>query len=155
MERIRYDYKTFAKDLHALADSIDETFDAIVAIARGGMTMAHMLGEYWDIRNVYVINAIGYEDTKKLGTPHVFNLPDLSECRNVLVVDDIADSGDTLFAVMEKLKAHDPGVSFKTATLFYKMDAKFQPDYKFKKAEGWIDFFWNEDLKRYNAPTIR
>ena len=155
MERLHYDYETFSYDLLKLANQINEKYDAIVAIARGGMTMAHMLGEYWDIRKVFVINAIGYDDTKKLGKPHIFNIPDLSDCQNVLIVDDIADSGDTLVAVIEKLETKYPELTFKTATLFFKPDAKFQPDYKLNKADKWIDFFWNEDLKRYNSSNTR
>ncbi|WP_457599374.1 phosphoribosyltransferase [Hydrogenimonas sp.] len=154
MERIRYDYDTFLKDLRTLADSIDERFDAIVAVARGGMTMAHMLGEFWNIRNVFVVNAVGYEDTRKLGESKIFNIPDLAGCQRVLVVDDIADSGETLACVMGKLKERYPEKRFKTATLFYKPDALFQPDYRVKEAKGWIDFFWNEDMRRYNGSRI-
>ncbi len=150
MKRIKYDYETFVKDLCDLAESIPQKFDAIVAVARGGMTIAHMLGEFWDIRKVFVINAVGYEDTKKLGRVEIFNIPDLEGCEKILVVDDIADSGETLLKVMQKLKSLYPEKTFKTATLFFKPDAKFEPDFKVKKADGWIDFFWNEDLKRYN-----
>ncbi|RUM43917.1 MAG: phosphoribosyltransferase [Hydrogenimonas sp.] len=153
MERMRYDYETFVVDIRKLADTIDEKFDAIVAIARGGMTMAHMLGEYWDIRKVFVINAIGYDDTQKLGQPNIFNIPDLSTCQNILIVDDIADSGDTLVAVIEAFQTHYPTHNFKTATLFYKPTAKFQPDYKLNRADQWIDFFWSEDMKCYNVST--
>ncbi len=151
MRRIEYDFDTFAKDLYRLANSIDEKFDAIVAVARGGMTMAHMLGEYWNIRKVFVVNAIGYEDTRKLPETRVFNIPDLSGCGKILVVDDIADTGETLEAVMKRLKEEYPDKLFKTATIFFKPEAKFRPDYTLKRAEGWIDFFWNEELKRYNS----
>ena len=155
MDRIRYDYAAFVEDLQRLADSIDERFDAIVAVARGGMTMAHMLGEYWNIRNVFVVNAVGYEDTRKMGRPRVFNMPDLTGYESVLVVDDIADSGETLASVMRKLEERYGDTRFKTATLFYKPKSIFQPDYRVREAKGWIDFFWNEDMKRYNGSTIR
>lgn len=149
MRHIRYDYATFAKDLRALADSIPGTFDAIVAIARGGMTMAHMLGEYWNIRNVFVINSIGYEDTRKLETTKVFNVPDLSPFQNILIVDDIADTGETLEAVTRTLQERYPDKRFETATLFYKpKKSRVRPDYWLKAVDDeWIDFFWSDDLK--------
>ena len=149
MKRVYYDYGTFRDDLKALADRIDEEFDAIVAIARGGMTMAHLLGEYWDIRRVCTINAIGYDDTQKRGELTIFNYPDLSTPRRVLIVDDIADSGETLAAVRQKLSARYPAIRFRTATLFYKPEKScIEPDWWLKKADAWIDFFWSEDLKR-------
>lgn len=149
MRRVRYDYDTFAKDLRALADAIDGKFDAIVAIARGGMTMAHMLGEYWDIRNVFVINSIGYEDTTKLEKTKVFNVPDLVPYGKILVVDDIADSGETIDAVMKTLLARYPDKRFETATLFYKPHKSIvKPDHWLKSIDDeWIDFFWSDDLK--------
>ncbi len=150
MRRIEYDYETFVKDLYDLAESIPERFDAIIAVARGGMTMAQMLGEYWNIRKVFLINSIGYDDTKKLSGVEVFNIPELDGCEKILVVDDIADSGETLASVMRKLESHYPEKCFKTATLFFKPEAGFEPDFKVKEAKGWIDFFWSEDLKRYN-----
>ncbi len=153
MRRVRYDYDTFAKDLRALADAIDEKFDAIVAIARGGMTMAHMLGEYWDIRNVFVINSIGYEDTKKLERTKIFNVPDLVPFERILIVDDIADSGETIDAVMKTLVSRYPDKSFKTATLFFKPHKSIvKPDYWLKSIDDeWIDFFWSDDLKAMSS----
>ncbi len=150
MERIEYDYPTYLKDLHKLAGMLPEDIDTIVAIGRGGMSMAHMLGEYLEIRKVFVINAIGYEDTKKLGTPKIFNIPDLKSSEKIVVVDDIADTGETLAEVMKRLKSIYPDKRFYTATLFYKRESSFKPDFWAKEAKGWIEFFWNEDLKRYN-----
>ncbi|WP_457596763.1 phosphoribosyltransferase [Hydrogenimonas sp.] len=148
MERLYYDYATFREDLRALAGRIDEPFDAIVAVARGGMTMAHMLGELWDIRQVFALNAIGYDDTRKLERLEIFNLPDLHGAKRVLVVDDIADSGETLSKVMAALRDAHPDVAFRSATLFYKpRTSVFEPDYWLKEADAWIDFFWSEDLK--------
>ncbi len=155
MRRVYYDYETFLGDLHTLVSLIPEKFDTIIAVARGGMTMAHMLAEYWNIRKVFLINAIGYENTHKLGKPKIFNIPDLCECNDILVVDDIADTGDTMLAVMQKLKEVYPDKNFKTATIFFRQEARFRPDYRLKKTDEWIDFFWNEELKRYNSSRKR
>ena len=150
MERIYYDYATFRADLKALADKLPNDFDAIVAIARGGMTMAHMLGEYLNIRHVYSVNAIGYDDTCKLDTLQIFNLPDLKAAKKILIVDDIADSGETLREVTACLKKAYPATDFQTSTLFYKPEKSVvEPDYWVKETrDEWIDFFWSEDLRR-------
>ncbi len=155
MRHVHYDYETFLGDLHTLVSLIPEKFDTIIAVARGGMTMAHMLAEYWNVRKVFLINAIGYENTHKLGKPKISNIPDLYGCNDILVVDDIADTGDTMMAVMQKLKKVYPDKNFKTATIFFRPEARFQPDYRLKKTKEWIDFFWNEELKRYNSSRKR
>ena len=148
MEKRYYPYKDFTTDVKKLTDKIDWEFDSIVSIARGGLCLSHLLGEYYDIREVYSINTIGYEDTTKLESIKVFNIPDLCEARNVLIVDDIVDSGDTLVEVLQVLQTRYPNVSFKTASLFYKKSARIAPDWHVQEADTWIDFFWTVDIKR-------
>ncbi len=143
-----YGYDEFVRDLKLLIAKIDWEFDAIVAISRGGLTIAHFLGEYYNIRNVFTINAIGYEDQEKLNEVKIFNIPDLQEFRNVLVVDEIVDSGETMQKVMQKLNGFD--VKLKSAVIFVKSDAIYQPDFFVKYTNEWIDFFWTRDLYDIN-----
>jgi len=105
------------------------------------------LGEYYDIREVYAINTIGYDDTEKLTEVTVFNIPNLQMTKRVLIVDDIVDSGDTLIAVLKVLEAKYPTIEFFTASIFYKPTASIEPTWWVKEANAWIDFFWSEDLK--------
>ena len=109
--------------------------------------MAHLLGEYYDMRTVYSVNTIGYEDTLKNEQVEVFNIPDLKAAKNVLILDDIVDSGDTLVEVLKVLTERYPQITFFTASLFYKKSAKIAPDWYVKEATSWIDFFWTVDLK--------
>ncbi|HID47592.1 MAG TPA: phosphoribosyltransferase, partial [Methanococcaceae archaeon] len=124
--------KDFKEDLRTLTQKIDQnfdavSFDAILGIARGGLSMAQFLGEYYDKREVYSINTIGYDDTQKNDTVEVFNIPELKSAKKVLIVDDIVDSGDTLVEVLSVLNEKYPNVTFMTASLFYKKTAKITP----------------------------
>jgi len=147
IDKIYYPYTEYKDDLKILINKIDQDFDAILGIARGGLNMAQMLGEYYDLREVYAINTIGYEDTQKLQSVEVFNIPDLKSAKQVLIVDDIVDSGDTLEEVLKVLKGKYPYVTFLTASLFYKKTAKIAPTWYVKEPKGWIEFFWSEDLR--------
>jgi len=147
MTKIYYPYQEYKQDLKTLAEKIDQPFDAILGIARGGLSMAQMLGEYYDLREVYAINTIGYDDTQKLQRVEVFNIPDLKLAKQVLIVDDIVDSGDTLVEVLRVLKKKYPSVTFFSASLFYKKTAKITPTWYVKEPKGWIDFFWSVDLR--------
>jgi len=148
MQKIYYPYEEYKQDLKTLISRIDKPFDAILGIARGGLSMAQMLGEYYDLREVYAINTIGYEDTEKKDSVEVFNLPDLKSAKQVLIVDDIVDSGDTLVEVLKVLNQKYPVVTFFTASLFYKKTAKITPTWYVKEPRGWIEFFWSEDLRK-------
>ena len=147
MNKIYYGYEEFRKDLKILTKKIDKNIDTLVPISRGGLCMGQMLGEFYNIREIYAINTIGYDDTKKRDNIKVFHLPNLEHADNVLIVDDIVDSGDTLVAVVEILKKMYPKVTFFTASLFYKPTAIIKPTWWVKEPQGWIEFFWSEDLK--------
>ncbi len=146
-EKIYYSYAELRDDLKTLTQKIDQPFDAILGIARGGLSMAQMLGEYYDLREVYAINTIGYEGTQKKESVKVFNIPDLKSVKQVLIIDDIVDSGDTLVEVLKVLHRKYPKVIFTTASIFYKKTACVKPTWYVKEPRGWIDFFWSEDLK--------
>jgi xanthine phosphoribosyltransferase len=118
--------------------------DAIVAIIRGGMTLAHHLGEIFNIKNVYTINASSYDKTTKLSTPKVWNIPNLEKHREILIVDDISDSGETFLEVIKKLKDKYPDKNFKSLAIFYKPTSKFKPDFYFHETNEWIEFFWEK-----------
>ena len=146
MIKVYYPYSEFLDDLKTLTEQIDQEFDAIVAIARGGLGIAMMLGEYYDIREVYAINTIGYEGKQKLDEVKVFNIPNLVNAKRVLIVDDIVDSGDTLVEVLKTLQDSYSDVSFFSASIFYKPTASIEPTWWVKEATEWIEFFWSEDL---------
>lgn len=148
MDKRYYPYEDFLTDTKILTEKIDWKFDSIIAIARGGLSLAQLLGEYYNIREVYSINTIGYEDTAKLESVEVFNIPELKDANTVLIVDDIIDSGDTLVEVLKVLRQAYPNVRFKTAALFYKKSAKIAPDWYVQEADKWIEFFWTVDMKR-------
>lgn len=147
MDKIYYPYEAFRDDLKLLIQKIDQPFDAILGIARGGLSMAQLLGEYYDTREVYSINTIGYEDTHKNESVEVFNIPELKDAKRVLIVDDIVDSGDTLVEVLAVLNAKYPQITFLAASIFYKKTAKIRPTWYVKEPKGWIDFFWTVDLR--------
>jgi len=145
-----YTYQEFIKDLETLEKEVkDYTPDTLLAIARGGMTLAHFLAERLNIRDVYALNAVSYENEKKLGKPKIFNIPDLTTRKKVLIIDDISDSGETLYDTLEVLKKRYPNTEFKTLTLFYKEKTKLIPDIALKETDKWIVFFWDDEGQKY------
>lgn len=148
MEKLYYSYDLFKEDTKELVKkSKDYEPDVLLAIARGGLTLAHLMSEAMNMRNLYTLNSIHYEGELKLDTFNIFNIPDISHAKKVLIIDDIVDSGETMEEILKILKEKFPYVEFRLATLFYKKTAVLQPDYTVREATQWINFFWEEDLK--------
>ncbi|SFV60504.1 Putative nucleotide phosphoribosyltransferase [hydrothermal vent metagenome] len=147
MQKLYYSYTEFQKDTKELIAQLKtEQFDTIIGIARGGLTLAHMLSEALDIRNVQSISTQLYDETKKRECITILDTCQLDKSKKVLVVDDIADSGETLQALYNHLTLTYPHIYFKTATLFYKKNSIYEPDFWLKEATAWIEFFWEVDF---------
>ncbi|WP_373069610.1 phosphoribosyltransferase [Sulfurimonas sp.] len=144
-----YGYENFREDTKKLIkQATDFKPDAIVAIARGGLTIAHCMAEGLDIREVHSLRTELYDDTQKRDSISVYNNCEFFESvKRVIVVDDISDSGDTLDAVMKELKSKNSNIEFKSATLFYKKTSIYKPDFWVNEANEWIEFFWEKDFK--------
>ena len=147
MEKINYTYNECINDTKKLIQRLENDIDTIVAVARGGLTLAHLLSEALNIRNVQSIGTELYDGMEKRETITIKGECDFSKSKNILIVDDIADSGETLKALYNHFTLANPLLHFKTATLFYKKSSVFEPDYWVREAEGWIDFFWEVDLR--------
>jgi len=144
MKKVFYDYQTFIQDVKEIGDNVSDDVDSIIAISRGGLTLAHFLGEYLNLRQVYAINTISYNGDQKLDNIKIFGVPNLADSKNVIVVDDISDSGRTLKTTIQTLKNSYPKINFSTATIFYNEKTIFKPDIYIRKSDKWIDFFWEK-----------
>lgn len=148
MEKLYYSYELFKEDTQKLVDKCrDFEPEILLAVARGGLTLSHLMAQALNMRNLYTLNSIHYEGELKLDTFNIFNIPDVSHAKKVLIVDDIVDSGETMREILKVLREKFPIVEFKLATLFYKKTAVLQPDYTIREANQWIDFFWEIDVK--------
>jgi len=142
---IFYSYDEFAIDAKKMAKQIKDEFDpeVILAVARGGLTLGHSLAVALENRNLFTLNSIHYEDTNKLDTINIFNVPDLSKYTKILLVDDIIDSGESMVEIKRELLKRYPNLDIKIATVFYKEKALLLPEFKVKEAHDWIEFFWD------------
>ncbi|MDQ7068886.1 MAG: phosphoribosyltransferase family protein [Sulfurimonas sp.] len=142
-----YSYELFVKDTKKLIDRC-KLFkpESIVAVARGGMTLAHCVAEGLELRDVQSIRTELYDDTIKREEITLVANCDFKDKKRVLVVDDIADSGETLQAVMNYLEKNFQDIEFKSATLFYKKSSSYEPHYWINEANEWIEFFWEKDF---------
>ena len=144
-----YSYDEFKNDVNMLAKELKVYEpDVILAVARGGMTLGHFLAEALEMRDLYSINSIHYEETRKLDTIDIFNMPDLSKATKVVIVDDIIDSGETIIELKKVLLEKYPNLDLKVAAIYYKEKALLRPDFSAREATEWIEFFWDFQIDK-------
>ncbi len=124
--------------------------DAVVAIARGGYVPARNLCDFLMVTQLYSFKVdhwgITAQKDQKARVSQELNA-DLKG-KNVLLVDDLADTGQSLTLGKEHVLSLKPK-KLKTAALFMLEKSGFHPDYyAARKPWRWFVFPWNftEDM---------
>jgi len=142
-----YSYDNFKIDTNSLIQEVQSfKAEAIIGIARGGLTLAHAVAEGLNIREVQTLRTELYDTTCKRESITLFGNCSFKDVKKVLVLDDIADSGETLKEIMNYLESEFEGIEFKSATLFYKQTSCYEPHVWVNEATEWIEFFWEKDF---------
>ena len=123
--------------------------DVLVVLWRGGTPIGMIVHEFFLYRGVEtyhaVVKAVSYEGLGERTIPRMEHFDSVFESipvgANVLLVDDIFDSGATLKHATEVISARTDNV--RIATLYYKESANttdIVPDYYLRKTDRWIVF---------------
>ena len=84
MEKLYYSYEIFKDDTQTLVDKCrDFNPEVLLAVARGGLTLSHLMAQALDIRNLFSINCVSYDKDKQISAPNIFNIPDLADAKKV------------------------------------------------------------------------
>jgi len=142
-----YSYEDFRDDTNTLIKEVKPfEAEAIIGIARGGLTLAHAVAEGLNIREVQTLRTELYDASCKRESITLFGNCSFNNVKRVLVLDDIADSGETLKEIMNYLENEFKDIEFKSATLFYKSSSCYEPHTWVNEAKNWIEFFWEKDF---------
>ena len=117
-----------------------QKMDAIVGLTRGGLIPATILSHMLDLPMVPVNYSA--KDGRGDNRNHNNMLPYV-EGKQVLIVDDICDSGKTMDDVNYHYTEH--GYDVFTAAIYYKQGAVFKPTFYWEKIPEdapWIIFPW-------------
>ncbi|MBU0943201.1 MAG: phosphoribosyltransferase [Proteobacteria bacterium] len=112
--------------------------DLVIAIARGGYVPARLVCDFLGIYNLTSIRISHYtagsskEETARLSSPLCMDIQGL----NVLLVDDLTDTGDSIEVALQHIREFKPA-EIKVATLHHKKQSRLQPDFYAKKLVKW------------------
>ncbi len=119
--------------------------DSIVAILRGGWIPARIIADLLGIEEIGVLGIKFYKsiETRKeqpiITHPLILDIYD----KNVLVVDDVADTGKSLSIAIELIRLYGPRNLY-TATIYVKPASIFTPDFYAETTSAWIIFPWEK-----------
>ena len=142
------DWETFGRASREIAQAgVDSGFtpDVVVAVARGGLPPGGAIAYALSTKAVGTLNVEFYTGIdSRLPEPAV--LPPLLDTSalsgtRALVVDDVADTGETLALVQRLIAEHCDEA--RTAVLYAKPHSVIDPDYVWRRTDRWITFPWS------------
>ncbi|QGN06210.1 phosphoribosyltransferase [Halorhabdus sp. CBA1104] len=126
--------------------------DVVVALARGGWFAGRTLCDFLGLDDLTSLKIEHYVGTAAKGDePEVrYPMPEGSvEGKDVLIVDDIADTGQSIAHASEYVNERDPN-AVRTATLQLLQTSEVEPDFVGERLEEWtwVVYPWNfiEDM---------
>jgi len=112
--------------------------DIIIAIGRGGYMPARIIADFLQIMNLTSFKIEHYVGAQKNPKAVIrYPLSKDIECRTVLLVDDVCDSGDTFTVARQHLMDIMYPEEIRTAVMHYKKVSSYEPDYYARKMVKW------------------
>jgi hypoxanthine phosphoribosyltransferase len=124
---------------------------ALIGISRGGLVPLRILSDQIAAQQVSTLAIRFYEDIQKTWERPEIVLPVQGDVRgkNVILVDDISDTGKSLIAAREHL-ANKGAEDIVTATVCMKPHTSLKPDICAIESSQWVIFPWEvqETIRR-------
>lgn len=148
MEIVNYSYEDIEKLCVVISKKIEKSnfkTDYILGVAVSGLIPAVIFARILNIKKIMSVSVSSYEK-KKQKELKLLIAPDKSllKGKNVLIVDDICDTGNTIIFLKDLFKTYNVK-SIKCATLFLnKEHSKITPDFYGKIVNHWVGFPWDK-----------
>jgi len=148
-DNIKFTWSDIDSLTNTVAESISKKnikFDTIVALGRGGLIPGAILSYKLDIKNLQNLGINTRQEDGQYVETLIYQRPTLTG--NVLVVDDINDSGKTFEAVNSLIKSEYPDIGdLMYCSLVNRYNTKFNKNNisgKIINTSDWLVFPWDK-----------
>lgn len=137
MKHLYVDWEQYHRMIEQLALQVYEDgyrFDSLLCLARGGLRIGDVFSRLYDVP-LAILSASSYREAAgmKQGSLDIAEFITTTAGAlhgNLLLVDDLVDSGVTLARVIEHLRSRYPALrELRSAVLWYKAASTVRPDY--------------------------
>lgn len=156
-DKLTYTWNDFNNDCEVLKTKIvssDWIPDYIVGVKRGGLIPAVVLSHKFNKPLIMMSCQLRDSSDKEV---RLYEVEEVSNDKNVLIVDDICDSGFTMSKIIIRFYTNGFGIdNIKTCSLIYNTDQRFIVDYYSKEIDRqaekrWLVFPWeNQNESSYS-----
>ena len=159
MPNLRYiSWSEYGNLAEALAEKVranGKKYDLVIGIARGGIPVAMVVSDHLNVK-IDFVNVKSYNDIGKRTSPRILStLTEGVAGKDILLVDDLVDQGDTMAFMKRYLDGQKPR-TLETAVMFKKPWSRVEPDYYLESVSEWVVFpFELGEVGRQRAAMAR
>ena len=143
-------WESFGTAIRELAGQVVDSGyrpDLLLSITRGGLVPAGAMSYAMGIKNLHIINVEFYTGVEER-LPMPVLLPPVPagvalSGQRILIVDDVADTGETLRTVHDFCAGHV--AEARTAVLYEKPHSLVKCDYVWRHTSEWVSFPWSSE----------
>lgn len=146
-QKVSYNWDQFYSLVGKIKKQVNRKPDIVISIGKGGSIPGVILAEMFDITNINLgLMSYNKQHRGKIFEYQSIDITQAHRDMSILLVDDIADSGETFKYASTKLRR-----SFcehvETASVFYKPCSIFKPDYFAEEVseDAWIVQPWENN----------
>jgi hypoxanthine phosphoribosyltransferase len=146
IKKINCSWSTLNRACNNIAKSIQFNIDCIVGVSRGGLVPATILAHRLNVREVHSIGIRSY-NLDHIGTEAKIyqncfqNCENIYSGKNILIVDDISDRGNTFLKVIAESRKCQSTINILTASIYVRETTDYTPHFFYKKIKNeWVIF---------------
>ena len=128
-----------------LAEKIHHVYqpDTLLAVMKGGSIVGVLMADRLGVSRIYTVNMRSYEKVGLRGKVEMYQKPPRGciEGKQILAVDDIVDSGQSLSTVIQLIRRYG-AKDVRSAVLLVKEGSRYIPDFFTQKVKGWVFYPW-------------
>lgn len=118
-----------------------EKFDYLLCIGSGGLILGKLISDSKGIPLAAIIAESYEKGEQKKKDVRISNIASISPLfGRILIVDDLADSGDTLIKILDYVRKIKSIKELKIAVTFTKPWSKVKPHFYAEETDAWIIF---------------
>lgn len=148
-DKTYYEWKDFEECVTQCGVEIENSIKPyrLVGILRGSITLLHRLSNEYNLPYTLMsYNTYDENNNKSLKDEmkHVFNSTPISVDEVIYIIDDIADTGDTINKTIEWFHEHYPNNKISVFTIFGNADKFPGWCYQQRHNSEWVIFPWEQ-----------
>jgi uncharacterized protein len=147
-EFIHYSWLELETDIRILSEKISSSFspDIVICISTGGWIPGRLMKNYINAK-YYSIGCLAYDENGNFTGQYNITQgisDDLAINQNILILDEVCETGGTLLKVINYLTPLSPRTIY-TAVIHKKKSSIYTPNYYLYQIEGkWIIYPWSK-----------